>query len=944
MENLHYFCFFFTDGVVMKKYILSILLLCSSLYGAACPDSLLVRDVRDSIRVSLVTCSPGTEVYAVYGHTALRVEIPAQGVDLAVNYGLFMFDAPNFVWRFIKGETDYIVGAVGYSSFEREYTERGSSVTLQLLNLSHDEKVRLIRLLDYNLRPENREYRYNFLYNNCSSKARDKVEEALTVNLRNPAADSVSVSYRDILHQYTADYPWMQFGIDYLLGLEADCPIDARQQMFAPEYLKSYTADMLLVDSACVYPYVLKEQVVQPLSSSPKVWRSPIGPEQAMLLLLLIVAVLCALEFLIERRQWWLDVLLFALQGLMGCIVAFLFFFSGHPTVGSNVHVIYLNPLPLLFLPFIVRGIFRHRVSVFYYYVMILMLVAFIVVALLSGQYIQLAAWLFVAVLLLRLLHNVWVYPFLMRKLLKQQSSKMRSIRVRMFIVVAMASAPFSANAMNGETPKVVVSIVVDQLRADYLQKYMHLYCEDGFKKLISEGRIYTNGYYSFSDPDRSSAVATMYSGTPPYYHGITGNRFLERSSLRVLSAVDDASHMGINTFETASPSRLSVTTFVDELKLATNGHAYVVSIAPERDMAVLAGGHAPNTVVWLSDDHAMWATSAYYDGVPAWARSFNKRRGGRFDWKEMVWEPIYPIGMYDSSTCNGTVEEFSHTFKSDGAVKRYKTSAYINDEVTELAMACVGGSLWGRNNVTDVLCVGYYAGNYEHASEMERPIELQDIYCRLDRNIADLIRAVDKEVGIENALFVLTSTGYVDAHLPNKEILALPTGELRIEQCKALLNIYLGALYGTDNYVEGAYLNEIYLNRDIIDKRQLRLKEVLDCSAEFLCQKEGVKRVYTAIDMMTGNASPEVCNGYSSGCSGDLILEVSPGWTLVDERWGERVYSKRTNISVPIIYYGAGLSPSISRAPVEVERIAPSISRMLRISAPNACSARSME
>lgn len=169
----------------MKKIIiLTLALLMSALGMAAQPDSLLMRDTNDSIRVSLVTCSPGTEVYAVYGHTALRVEVPSTGVDLVVNYGLFSFDAPNFIWRFIKGETDYVVGTIGYPIFEREYTERGSSVTLQELNLSETEKTRLIRLLDSNLRPENREYRYNFLYNNCSTKARDKVEEALVAQLQ----------------------------------------------------------------------------------------------------------------------------------------------------------------------------------------------------------------------------------------------------------------------------------------------------------------------------------------------------------------------------------------------------------------------------------------------------------------------------------------------------------------------------------------------------------------------------------------------------------------------------------------------------------------------------------------------------------------------------------------------------------------------------------------
>ena len=386
----------------MRKLILTILFGLSVLMSPAAVDSTLVRDHSDSIRVSLVTCSPGTAVYEVYGHTALRVEIPSAGVDLVVNYGLFSFDAPNFIWRFIKGETDYVVGTIGYPIFEREYTSRGSTVTLQTLNLSGEEKERLVHLLNENLRPENREYRYNFLYNNCSNKAAAKVEEALVAQLQPVENLREGITYRNILHEYNAGYPWMQFGIDYLLGVEADRPITPREQMFAPEYLMRYTGQACLVDSGRVYPYVVRTEVRGELAPDTSV--APLlTPMQAMILLLLFMAVISSLEYLWERRQWWLDVLLLLLQGIMGLVVAFLFFCSGHPTVGSNWQVIYLNPLPLLFLPFIIRSEVKHKVSRLYY-VLMAMLAAFPLAIYLSGQYVQPAAWVLILTLLLRLL------------------------------------------------------------------------------------------------------------------------------------------------------------------------------------------------------------------------------------------------------------------------------------------------------------------------------------------------------------------------------------------------------------------------------------------------------------------------------------------------------------------------------------------------------------
>ncbi len=904
-------------------------------------DSALVRDADDSIRVSLVTCSPGTEVYAVYGHSALRVEIPAQGVDMAVNYGLFAFDAPHFVWRFIRGETDYVCGAINYPIFEREYIERGSSVTLQQLNLSQEEKVRLVQLLNHNLSPQHRTYRYNFLYNNCSTKARDKVEEAVTTaRFAVDMPDSAAISYRTILHEYTDPYPWLQYGIDYLLGVEADYPIDGRQQDFAPEYLMQHVASTTLtVDSMC-YPYVLTQEVVAPIAPADAVWRFPLTPVQAMVLLLLLVAIMCTLEFLVERRLWWFDVLLFTLQGLMGCVVAFLFFFSGHPTVGSNLHVIYLNPLPLFFVPFVVHSALKHRLSLLYY-VMAFLLVAFLVISLIFDQYIQPAAYLFVAALLLRVLHNLWIYPYLKHRLgeLYASKSKPRASRVRMVLALIACMSTPATHA--GEVPKIVVNIVVDQLRADYLEKYSHLYGSDGFKKIFAQGCTYMNGYFDYVSPDRSSSVASICTGTTPYYHGITGNRFLERKSLRVLSSVDDARYKGVNTDESTSPANLLVTTLADELKMATQGHALVYSIAPERDMAVLAGGHAPDVVLWLSNDKGLWASSGYYAGMPSWLRPYNHREGGPFDWASITWEPYHANFVYSSPTYEGKLRAFHHTFRKGDAetVKRYKTSACVNDEVTQLAITCIDKANLGDRKTTDMLCVGYYAGNYEHASEWGRPMELQDIYCRLDRNIAELIRVVDEQVGIDNALFVITSTGYTDIHRPDSKLLTLPTGELYTDRYQALLNMYLSALYGQGDYVEGGYLNEIYLNQSLISKRQIGLRNLQDCSVEFLSQIKGVKRVYASLSLLSGTADADVRSRFNSERSGDLLLEVSPGWLLVDERWGERLYYNRSRVPVPILLYGLDLSPKASHAPTSVLGVAPTLAHILRVGVPNGCS-----
>ena len=276
--------------------------------------------------------------------------------------------------------------------------------------------------------------------------------------------------------------------------------------------------------------------------------------------------VICSLEFLIERRQWWLDVLLFLIQGVMGVVVAFLFFASEHPTVGSNWQVIYLNPLPLLFIPFIIYSGIKRKVSMCYY-VQIILLAAATLMLRLTGQYVQPAAWILMATFAMRAFHSGVVYPLVAMRFTTYNKIGGAPTKVLALLLCLSASASLKA----AEVPKVVVSVVVDQLRGDYLEKFAHLYSDDGFKKLFAEGRVYTNGYYSHTSPDRSSGTASVYTGTTPYYHGITGNRFMLRNTLRVVGIVDDANdaNKGINTFETTSPNRLLIVDCVGVTELA---------------------------------------------------------------------------------------------------------------------------------------------------------------------------------------------------------------------------------------------------------------------------------------------------------------------------------------------------------------------------------------
>lgn len=309
---------------------------------------------QDRVRVSLLTCEPGTEIYALFGHTALRYEDPSRDIDWVFNYGVFSFNTPNFVYRFVKGETDYQLGIVPYRYFETEYALRGSSVYQQTLNLKPEEKLRLWQVLEENYLPQNRVYRYNFFYDNCTTRARDRIEQCIDGKIEYPEARS-GLSFRDIVHQYTDGHEWEEFGIDLCLGAEADRPISGREQMFAPFYMKEAAEKAVIVASdGTRRPLVLEETKIVDAKPEPAEPVLPFSPFAAGMILLLASIGIAAYYLHLRRIPHGWYVFLFAVQGLAGCVIAFLFFCSVHPTVGSNWLLALLNPLPLFYLPVLI--------------------------------------------------------------------------------------------------------------------------------------------------------------------------------------------------------------------------------------------------------------------------------------------------------------------------------------------------------------------------------------------------------------------------------------------------------------------------------------------------------------------------------------------------------------------------------------------------------------
>ena len=310
-------------------------------------------DPMDSVEVSLLTCSPHEEIYSLYGHAALRWHSGDQ--DLVFNWGMFSFGKPYFVLRFVFGLTDYELAAYPFDHFWPYYQQWGSSITEQVLNLNNDEKRKLQVALAENLQPENRVYRYNFFYNNCSTKPRDMVEGCINGEVVYNPREDFTPTFREMVRECNRYHWWSKFGNDMLLGVKADLKTTREEQEFLPQNLMYDFARAQIYKDGEYRPLVKEQRLLVP----PGVQKLGVSlmPDPTMIACMLLLLSLCIALYEWRKKKickWW-DVLLMIAQGLVG-IVLTVMIFSQHPTTSLNLNLLLFNPLPLFFIPAIIKG------------------------------------------------------------------------------------------------------------------------------------------------------------------------------------------------------------------------------------------------------------------------------------------------------------------------------------------------------------------------------------------------------------------------------------------------------------------------------------------------------------------------------------------------------------------------------------------------------------
>ena len=336
-------CFFTTFAEKMKKGLLYIVLtfILSVVNATAGAQSMTNPD---RIQISLLTCSPGKEVWAQYGHTAIRYYDKESGEDLAINYGIFSLDQTYFIPRFVLGMTDYRMGVQPMDMFLAQYSYEGRGVVEQVLNLSAEDKEVIYKALQENMKPENVVYRYNYFFDNCTTRARDMLVNHLHGKVVYPPAEE-DATFRSMIHKWNNKYEWSQFGEDLLLGVNADRKTTKSEQQFLPENLRSdfdkakYNGKPLVKETNVLLD--AETEVVEPVF--------PLSPLSVALIFAAISLVMMLFSYRRQQVYWAWDLALMLTSGLMG-IIFFVMIFSQHPCVSLNFILLFFNPLPLFFL------------------------------------------------------------------------------------------------------------------------------------------------------------------------------------------------------------------------------------------------------------------------------------------------------------------------------------------------------------------------------------------------------------------------------------------------------------------------------------------------------------------------------------------------------------------------------------------------------------------
>lgn len=508
------------------------------------------------------------------------------------------------------------------------------------------------------------------------------------------------------------------------------------------------------------------------------------------------------------------------------------------------------------------------------------------------------------------------------------------------------------------DSPKLVVGIVVDQMRYDYLSRFYDRYSEDGFKRLMKGGFQLTNNHYNFVPTYTAPGHASIYTGTSPMNHGIIGNNWYDKFEDKVIYNAGDDQVIGVGTASDEgrmSPRRMLTTTITDQLELQTQGRSKVIGISIKDRGAILPAGHAADAAYWFegSDQGNFISSSFYMDQLPQWVTDFNALKKAEEYLK--TWNTLYPIETYTAS--GSDLNDFEKAPKGkEAAVFPYdlnklkaengnysliKATPYGNSIVADFAIEALKKEEMGKDSIADFLAVSFSSTDYIGHQYGVNSIEIEDTYLRLDQDIARFLKALDEEVGKGNyTVFLTADHGAVNnpAYLQSRNINA---GYFDRSDFRNKLNNALIEKYGFDDLISNISNDQIFFNKVNLIKNTINPIDLEHFIASTIIDYTSIDKVYTRKALVSGSMQDGIGtliqNGFHHKRSGDVIYVLEPAVISYSKTGSTHGSSQSYDTHVPLLFYGNGINQGSSSKRTEIIDIAPTISSLLKISFPNA-------
>lgn len=537
-------------------------------------------------------------------------------------------------------------------------------------------------------------------------------------------------------------------------------------------------------------------------------------------------------------------------------------------------------------------------------------------------------------------------------------------MNVKRFLTFPLLLATFSIFAQSGNQtqlnrPKLVVGIVVDQMRWDYLYRYYDRYSNTGFKRMLNEGFTCENTMLNYVPSYTAIGHSTIYTGSVPAIHGIAGNDFIVQATGQSLYCTQDDNVQSVGTKDinaTAgkmSPFNLKASTITDELKLATNFRSKVVGVSIKDRGSILPAGHAANAAYWFDGESGNWITSTWYmTDLPKWLKDFNSKDMAK-KYLDKNWNTLYPINTYVQSTNDDNIYEETYKgtdkvrfpIKTSDLVKQnglglIRSTPYGNTLTLDVAKLVIENEKMGNNQVTDFLAVSLSSPDYIGHQFGPNSVKVEDNYLRLDKDLSDFFAYLDQKVGKGNYTVFLTAD-HGGAH--NGQFLKdnkIPAGNWNTKTISEGLNKYLSGKFGADNLVLSLNNYQVNYNYKQISS-STDMDDLIEATIQYLQKVEGVAYVVETAKVSEATIpaviKEKIVNGYNRDLCGEIQIILKPGW------YGDNDLKGATHgtwnpydAHIPLVWMGWGIKHGSSNTEVYMTDIAPTVAALLHIQMPN--------